>query len=109
MSVKLSETSQREQFLRIVSGFGQSAGDARTKQIVHRIVTDLYKTIDDFDIRPDEFWFAVTYLNDLGASGEAGLLAAGLGLEHFLDLKLDAEDKETIRAARLDRVDQVRS
>ena len=55
---------------------------------------DLFKTIDALDITPDEVWTAVSYINDLGASSEAGLLAPGLGLEHFLDLRMDAEDKQ---------------
>ena len=41
----------------------------------------------------DEFWAAVDYFNDLGQHMEAGLLTPGLGLEHFLDLRMDAEDK----------------
>jgi catechol 1,2-dioxygenase len=57
-------------------------------------VRDLFKTIDALDITPDEVWTAVSYINDLGASSEAGLLAPGLGLEHFLDLRMDAEDKQ---------------
>jgi catechol 1,2-dioxygenase len=31
-------------------------------------------------------------INDLGQSMEAGLLAPGVGLEHFLDRRMDAED-----------------
>ena len=94
MTIKIAETPEIEEFLRAVSELDQTGGDRRTKEIVHRIVTDLFKTIDAFEITPDEFWAAVDYINDLGASGEAGLLAPGLGLEHFLDLKMDAEDKE---------------
>ncbi|MFP3701853.1 dioxygenase, partial [Burkholderia sp. SIMBA_013] len=33
-------------------------------------------------------------LNELGKNQEAGLLAAGLGLEHYLDLLMDAADEE---------------
>ncbi len=35
---------------------------------------------------------AVNYLHELGGRQEAALLAAGLGLEHFLDLRQDAID-----------------
>ena len=94
MSVKIAETPENEQFLRVVSGLDQSGGEPRMKEIVHRIVRDLFKTIDALDITPDEFWTAVSYINDLGASSEAGLLAPGLGFEHFLDLRMDAEDKQ---------------
>jgi catechol 1,2-dioxygenase len=36
----------------------------------------------------------VNYLNALGSRQEAGLLVAGLGLEHYLDLLLDAQDAQ---------------
>ncbi len=68
-------------------------GNPRTKKIVYRILTDLFNTIEDLDVRPHEFWAAVDYFNDLGQHMEAGLLTPGLGLEHFFDLRMDAEDK----------------
>jgi catechol 1,2-dioxygenase len=43
---------------------------------------------------PDEIWAGVTYFNKLGQDGEAALLAAGLGLEKYLDIRMDAEDRE---------------
>jgi Catechol dioxygenase N terminus len=102
--VKIAETPEIEEFLRVVSGLDQSGGDPRTKKIAHRIVTYLFKTIDDLDITPDEFWAAVSYINDLSASSEAGLLAAGLGLEHFLGfLRNDAVDVEKISRIRINR------
>ncbi|NPT47012.1 catechol 1,2-dioxygenase [Paraburkholderia sp. 1N] len=64
-------------------------GNSRTKTIVNRIVRDLFYTIDDLDVTPDEFWTALNYLGEAGQSGELGLLAAGLGFEHFLDVRLD--------------------
>ena len=74
-----------------------SEGNPRTKEIVNRIVRDLFYTIEDLDVQPDEFWTALNYLGDAGKSGELGLLAAGLGFEHFLDLRLDeAEAKAGI-------------
>jgi catechol 1,2-dioxygenase len=36
----------------------------------------------------------VNYINKLGQDGEAALLAAGLGLEKFLDIRMDAADKQ---------------
>jgi catechol 1,2-dioxygenase len=36
----------------------------------------------------------VTYFNKLGQDGEAALLAAGLGLEKYLDIRMDAQDLE---------------
>jgi catechol 1,2-dioxygenase len=66
--------------------------DLRVKSIVDRIVRDLMHTMNDFDVTPDEFWKACDYLTRLGKSGEAGLLAPGLGFEHFLDLLEDERD-----------------
>ena len=64
-------------------------GNSRTKEIVNRIVSDLFHTIEDLDVQPEEFWSAVHYLTAAGQSGEYGLIAAGLGFEHFLDLRMD--------------------
>jgi catechol 1,2-dioxygenase len=56
MNVKIAETPEIKEFLRVVNGLDQSGGDTRTKEIAHRIVTDLFKTIDALNITPDEFW-----------------------------------------------------
>jgi catechol 1,2-dioxygenase len=57
--------------------------------VVNRIIRDLFITIDELDVTPNEFWSALNYLGEAGQSGELGLLAAGLGFEHFLDVRLD--------------------
>src|SRR5580704_7652273 len=93
MAVKITQTEEINQFLNVVSGMTSKKGNPRTKEIVHRILTDLFNTIEDLDVRPHEFWAAVDYFNDLGQHMEAGLLAPGVGLEHFFDLRMDAEDK----------------
>ncbi len=64
----------------------------RVKSIVDRIVRDLMHTMNEFEVTPDEFWKACDYITRLGKSGEAGLLAPGLGFEHFLDLLEDERD-----------------
>lgn len=92
MSVKIFDTPEVQDFLNIVSGLDKQDGDPRTKQIIHRLMSDLFKAIDDLDISPDEYWIGVAWLNALGASGQAGLISPGLGLDHFLDLRLDAID-----------------
>jgi catechol 1,2-dioxygenase len=80
-----------------VSGLDQDGGNLRVKRIVHRVVGDLFRTIEEFDVQPDEFWAAMGYLTSLGQSGEVGLLVPGLGLEAFLDMRLDqAEQKAGI-------------
>ena len=67
-------------------------GSDRTKEIVNRILRDLFYTIEDLDIQADEVWTAVNFLTQAGQNGEYGLIAAGLGLEHFLDLRMDEEE-----------------
>jgi len=74
-----------------------SEGNDRVKTVVNRIIRDLFYTIEDLDVQPAEFWTALNYLAEAGQSGELGLLAAGLGFEHFLDLRIDeAETKAGI-------------
>ncbi len=93
MNVKIFATAEVQDFLRLASGMQQGGGNPRAKQIIHRILSDLFKAIDDLDITSDEYWAGVAYLNRLGASGEAGLLSPGLGLDRFLDMRMDAQDK----------------
>lgn len=66
----------------------------RVQQVVVRLLGDLCKAIDDLDVTPTEFWSGVAYLSNAGASNELGLLAAGLGLEHFLDLRADEAEQK---------------
>ena len=83
--------------LRKIESTETDSGNPRAQAIVNRIVRDLFVTIEDFDIQPDEFWSAMSYLTEAGRSGEYGLIAAGLGFEHFLDLRLDeAEAREGV-------------
>ena len=83
--------------LKTIDDSATSEGNPRTKAIVSRVLRDLFYTIEDLDVQPDEFWTALNYLGEAGKSGELGLLAAGLGFEHFLDLRMDeAEAKAGI-------------
>lgn len=92
MSVQIFNTPEVQDFLRLASGLNQEGGNPRAKQIIHRILSDLYKAIEDLDITSDEYWAGVAYLNQLGARGEAGLLSPGLGLDRYFDMRMDAED-----------------
>lgn len=94
MTVKIAQTEGVQQFLKEASGQLNDAGNPRVKTLVHRILKDTVNIIDELSVTPEEFWQAVNYLNELGARQEAGLLVAGLGLEHYLDLVMDAEDEE---------------
>ena len=92
MSIQLFDTTEVQDFLRLASGLNQPGGNPRTKQIIHRILSDLYKAIEDLNITSDEYWAGVAYLNQLGARGEAGLLSPGLGFDRYFDMRMDAED-----------------
>ncbi|NUU66418.1 catechol 1,2-dioxygenase [Enterobacteriaceae bacterium BIT-l23] len=87
------------ELLRESAGLNSSDGDERFKAIIHQLLENICTLIDDYNITPEEFWHAINYLHDLGGSKEAALLAAGLGLEHYLDLRQDAieaaENRET--------------
>jgi catechol 1,2-dioxygenase len=92
MNTQIFDTPEVQDFLRLASGLDQAGGNPRTKAIIHRILSDLFKAIEDLDITSDEYWAGVAYLNQLGARGEAGLLSPGLGLDRYFDMRMDAED-----------------
>ncbi|WP_069866830.1 catechol 1,2-dioxygenase [Pseudomonas citronellolis] len=94
MTVKISQTAEIQKFFEEAAGYGNDNGSPRLKQIVLRVLQDTAKIIEDLDVTDDEFWTAVDYLNRLGGRGEAGLLVAGLGIEHFIDLLNDAKDAQ---------------
>ncbi|OTG84097.1 catechol 1,2-dioxygenase [Acinetobacter sp. ANC 4558] len=66
--------------------------DARIQQIIVRLLGDLFQAIEDLDISQTEVWKGLEYFTDAGQAHELGLLAAGLGLEHYLDLRADEAD-----------------
>jgi catechol 1,2-dioxygenase len=94
MSVKVFETEEVQNLLKAATNIGSQDGNPRVKQITQRLLSDLFKAIDDLDMTPDEIWAGVSYFNKVGQDGEAALLAAGLGLEKYLDIRMDAEDRE---------------
>lgn len=94
MTVKIMETAQVQNLLRKVAGLDKDGGNERVKQIVHRVMRDIFQAVEDFDVTPEEFWSAVYYIGELGQSGEAALLAPGLGMDHYLDIRMDAEDEQ---------------
>lgn len=94
MSVNVFDSKEVQDLLRAAANLESQDGNARTKQITHRLLSDLFKAIDDLDMTPDEIWAGVNYFNKLGRDGEAALLAAGLGLEKYLDIRMDAADRE---------------
>ena len=94
MTVKITHTDAIQSFFKEAAGFGNDNGSPRLKSIILRVLQDTAKIIEDLDITEDEFWKSVDYLNRLGGRSEAGLLVAGLGVEHFLDLLQDVKDEQ---------------
>ncbi|OXY80339.1 catechol 1,2-dioxygenase [Oceanimonas doudoroffii] len=94
MSVKTMQTQEVKTLLEKVAGLNQAGGNERVKTIVHRVMHDVFQLIEDLDITPEEFWSAVYYINDLGKNGEAALLAPGLGMDKYLDIRMDAADEQ---------------
>ncbi|MBM7046113.1 catechol 1,2-dioxygenase [Rhizobium lusitanum] len=93
MTVKIFDKPEIQDFLKTLSGLDKEGGSPRVKEIVHRLMSDLFKAIDDLDITPDEYWTGIAWLNEIGAAGQAGLISPGLGLDHFIDERLDAIDE----------------
>jgi len=98
MTVAISQNADVQRFFEEAAGYRNDNGKPRIKRIILRVLQDAARLIEDLQISDDEFWTAVDYLNRLGGQNEAGLLVAGLGLEHFLDLLADA------RAAQVGKV-----
>jgi catechol 1,2-dioxygenase len=89
----------QEQLLDLVNTSKINAGNPRVRAISERIVTDLFKAIDELDITADEFWAGVGWLTRLGASGQTGLITAGLGFDRLIDIREDEADAEAGRKA----------
>lgn len=89
----IARSKEMEELLDRVSGMNAAKGDPRLKQIVRRIVGDLFRTIEDFDVQPAEFWAAVSHLTAAGQAREVALMSPGLGFDHYLDLRMDAADR----------------
>lgn len=92
MTSALVASPEIQAYLDKIAGLDGAGGDPRVKAIVRRIVSDLFATVDAFDVSEDEFWSAVNFL--ASAAPEFGLWAAGLGFEHFLDVRMDLADAQ---------------
>jgi catechol 1,2-dioxygenase len=92
--MSLVHSDQVQQLLDRVAGLESDAGNPRVKAIVRRVAEDMMRAIEDLDITSDEFWAGVEYVTRLGQANEAGLLVPGLGIETFLDIKLDEEERK---------------
>tara|TARA_R110002124_G_scaffold248171_1_gene413295 strand:- start:9725 stop:10630 length:906 start_codon:yes stop_codon:yes gene_type:complete len=79
------------------AGINEDGGNPRLKAILRDTLEMLMTVIEKHDISEDEFWVALRFLQD--GADEYGLIAPGLGIEHFLDLHMDAKDAEAGRTA----------
>ncbi len=85
------KTAEVQDLLNRASGLHLEAGDPRVKAIVRDLLEAVMTVIAKYDVTEDEFWNAVKFLQD--GAPTYGLIVAGTGLEHFLDLYLDAKDE----------------
>jgi catechol 1,2-dioxygenase len=90
MPLGLARTPEVQSLLDSVAGLDQTDGDLRLKQIVRRVVGDLYTALDEFDVSAEEFWQALGFFQQ--GAGEFGLIAPGLGFDRYLDILMDARD-----------------
>lgn len=82
--------------LDVASGMTATGGDDRLKHILRDLIEAAMNAIVKYDVSESEFWQAVKYLQD--GAGEFGLIVPGTGLEHFMDLYMDAKDAEAGRS-----------
>ncbi|RYF16246.1 MAG: catechol 1,2-dioxygenase, partial [Oxalobacteraceae bacterium] len=92
MDVSFVQTPSIQDLLDRISGVGSEDGSPRLKAIMRDLVEAVMTIIVRHDISENEAWGAVNYLQS--AAGEFGLLMPGTGIEHFLDLYMDAKDAE---------------
>lgn len=69
-------------------------GNERVKEIVNRLLKDLFNAMADLDITSEEMWIACDWLTQTGKNNEWALVFAGLGIEKFIDVKMDWEDEQ---------------
>lgn len=90
--MSITQSAKIQTLLDAVAGLQSDKGDPRTKEIVRRVVGDLFATIEDLNITETEFWNALHFMQ--AAAPELVLIAPGLGFDHFMDVLMDAADAE---------------
>lgn len=95
MNVDFVNSAPVQDLLDRASGQTTEGGDPRLKGITRDLIEAIMKIIVRHDVTQDEFWGAIKFLQD--GAGEFGLIVPGSGLEHFMDLYLDALDAEAGR------------
>ena len=77
------------------SGTNEDGGSERLKLVMRDVLEATMRIIEKHDITESEFWSATKFLQD--GAAEFGLIVPGVGIEHFLDLYMDAKDAEAGR------------
>lgn len=92
MDVSFIKTAEVKALFDKAAGLDTSGGNPRIKTIMRDLFEALAGVIVRNDVTESELWGAVKYLQD--GAAEIGLIMPGTGLEHFMDLFLDAKDAE---------------
>lgn len=88
----ITSTKPVQDLLDRASGINHVEGSERLKTITRDLLEQIFALIERHDLTEDEIWGAVSFLGK-GAE-EFGLIMPGVGIEHFMDLVLDARDAE---------------
>jgi len=92
MDVSFVKSPEVQNLFDKAAGLNAEVGNPRLKAILRDILNASAEIIVKHDVNESEFWNAVGFLQN--GVDEYGLLVAGSGLEHFLDLYMDAKDTE---------------
>jgi catechol 1,2-dioxygenase len=92
MDVSFVKTAAVQKLFDGAAGLKGEGGNPRLKAILRDLVEASAEIIVKHDVSESEFWNAVGFLQN--GAAEFGLLVPGIGLEHFLDLYMDAKDAE---------------
>lgn len=88
----ITSTKQVQDLLDRASGKDKSEGNQRLKTVVRDLLEQIFALVERHDLTEDEVWGAMSFLGK--GAPEYGLIVPGIGIEHFMDLVLDARDAE---------------
>lgn len=83
-----------EVLAKIISKEKEGEGNPRVKEITNRLLKDLFYAMVDLNITSEEMWHAADFLREIGETNQWGLIFAGTGIEHFIDVMEDHADQE---------------
>lgn len=92
MDISFVKTPEIQQLLDRATGMNETGGNPRLKAIMRDFTENVMELIVKHDISESEFWLAMKFIAD--GSQEIGLIVPGTGIEHFIDLYMDAKDAE---------------